>query len=159
VTLGAKGTTTGKYFYEFTHAGTAVSGEFTPGAPITGIPATDNAYLVIKLDETNLFSCPDTVMVRLQHLFPQITYSINKTNVTECNEADGSIVLENVQGGNGAKQARLMRIATPDPIVVRDFEDISSAFPAVGSGSYYIEIKDESNCFISTIDDQRSRCD
>lgn len=153
VTLGAKGTTTGKYFYEFTHNGNSVSGEFTPGAPITGIPATDSEYLVIKLDETNLFSCPDTAMVRLQHLFPQITYAIAKTNVSECNGADGSITLSNVQGGNGAKQARLLKIASPDPVVIRDFEDVSNAFPALSSGSYYVEIRDENGCVISSVDD------
>lgn len=153
ITLGAKGTTTGKYFYEFTHNGNTVSGEFTPGAPITGVPATDSQYLVIKLDETNLFSCPDTAMVRLSHLFPQITYSIAKTNVSECNGSDGSLTLSNVQGGNGAKQARLLKMASPDPVVIRGFEDVANAFPALSSGSYYVELRDENGCVVSSVDD------
>jgi gliding motility-associated-like protein len=152
VTLGAAGTTTGSYFYEFTHDGNTVSGEFTPGAPITGIPATDNDYLVIKIDENDLFTCPDTVMVRLQHLFPQITYSINKTNVSECNGTDGTITLANVLGGNGAKQSRLMRIASPDPVVIQDFDDLGVVFPTVGAGSYFVEIRDENGCIVSSED-------
>jgi large repetitive protein len=106
----------------------------------------------MKVDESNLFSCPDTVMVRLQHLFPEITYSIDKTNVSECNGIDGTITLNNVAGGNGAKQSRLMLVSSPDPLVVRDFDDVSVAFPSVGSGSYYIEIQDESGCLVSSID-------
>ncbi len=153
ITLGAKGTTTGRYFYEFTHNGTTVGGEFTPGAPIDGIPATDNNYLVIKIDETNLFTCPDTVLVRLQHLFPQITYDIAKTNVSACNEEDGSITLSNVIGGNGAKQARLMRVTGTGPIVVRDYEAASNPFTGLPSGTYFVEIRDENGCVVTTEND------
>jgi hypothetical protein len=152
VTLGAKGTTTGKYFYSFTHNGNTSSGEFTPGAPILNIPATDNAYLVIKVDETDGFACPDTTMIRLQHLSPKITYTISKVNVSACNATDGTITVSNVQGGNGNKQVRLMQITSGAPLVIQDFQDAGAALPPVGNGSYYIDIQDASGCIVSSVD-------
>ena len=157
ITLGATGTTTGKYFYEYQHNGNTVNGEFIIGSPILNIPATDDEYLVIKVDESLAFACPDTVMIRVQHLFPQIQFAnITTTAVTTCSGSDGTISVPGTTGGSGTKQIRLYEFTPSGPVVVEDFADVTAdpfVFSNRTNGTYYIEIRDASGCSVTTESD------
>lgn len=154
VVISATGTTTGTYFYSFVDDGNTITGEFTPGVPIEGIPATDAAFLVIKIDETNLFLCPDTAMVKVQHLFPVIQFNVaNKINVTECNGSDGAFTIENLTGGAGSYQMRLVQETLSGNEIIRDFEPVpgtSFTYDNLQSGTYIVVIQDLNLCTINT---------
>jgi gliding motility-associated-like protein len=154
VVISASGTKTGTYFYSFVHEGNTIIGEFTPGVPIEGIPATDNDFLVIKIDETTNFLCPDTAMVKVQHIFPKILFNIsNKTNVTKCGLSDGAFTIENLSGGAGSYQVRLVQETLTGNVIIRDFEPVpgtSFTYDNLASGSYIVVIQDLNLCTVNT---------
>ena len=93
--LTVDGSTTGEYWYKYVLDGVESSAQtFTPGAPLPGgLPADDDDFIIIKVDETFNFTCPDTVMVRIRHTFPKIDFTVASTEVTTCNGTDGSILV------------------------------------------------------------------
>ena len=162
VKLTVDGTTTGEYWYKYVLDGQeSVAQTFTPGAPLPGgLPADDDDFIIIKVDESFAFSCPDTVMVRIKHVYPRIDFAVASTQVTTCNGTDGGIQVTGITGGNTTTapvQIRLKKEVplSTDPsgyIVVADFEVVSGGaknYTALAQGNYVVDIKDESDCIQS----------
>ncbi len=162
VKLTVDGTTTGEYWYKYVLDGQeSVAQTFTPGAPLPGgLPADDNDFIIIKVDETFAFSCPDTVMVRIKHAFPKIDFTVASTEVTTCNGTDGAIQVTGATGGNTSTSGLQVRLKkevpfSTDPsgyIVVSDFENLVSGaleYTDLAQGNYIVDIKDQIDCIQS----------
>ena len=162
VKLTVDGTTTGEYWYKYVLDGQeSVAQTFTPGAPLPGgLPADDDDFIIIKVDESFAFACPDTVMVRIKHVYPKIDFALASTQVTTCNGTDGGIQVTGITGGNTTTapvQIRLKKEVplSTDPsgyIVVADFEAVSGGaknYTDLAQGNYVVDIKDESDCIQS----------
>ena len=160
--LTVDGSSTGEYWYKYVLDGVESSAQtFTPGAPLPGgLPADDNDFIIIKVDESFNFTCPDTVMVRIKHTFSKIDYTVASTEVTTCNGTDGSILVSSIGGGNSASnplQVRLKKAVpfTTDPsgyIVLIDFEDVVNGvkeYLTLSQGNYVVDVKDDLDCIQS----------
>jgi gliding motility-associated-like protein len=160
--LTVDGTTTGEYWYKYVLDGQeSVAQTFTPGAPLPGgLPADDDDFIIIKVDESFNFSCPDTVMVRIKHIYPQIDFTVASTQVSTCNGTDGAIQVSGVTGGNTATTAHQIRLKkevplSTDPsgyVVVSDFEIVNGGvmeYTALAQGNYIVDIRDGSDCIQS----------
>ncbi|AYB34255.1 gliding motility-associated C-terminal domain-containing protein [Chryseolinea soli] len=156
VRLTVDGSLTGQYWYKYVYQGQESSAQtFTPGAPLPeGLPADDTDFIILKVDDNQNFTCPDTAMVRIKNLFPKVNMTVNTTDVTTCNGSDGVIDVLNISGGNttsGALKIRLRRLtsALGDTEVLFDYEDVVSAaksYSDLGKGDYYVDIKDNGDC-------------
>ncbi len=162
VILSVDGSTTGEYWYRYVLNGVESGGQtFTPGAPLPGgLPADDNNFIILKVDQSFAFSCPDTVMVRIRHTFPIIDFTLAATEVTTCNGTDGAIRVSGIGGGDsgsGALQVRLKRAVpfSTDPsgyIVQVDFEDVVAGFKeytSLAQGNYIVDVRDQLDCIRS----------
>jgi gliding motility-associated-like protein len=162
VILTVDGSTTGEYWYRYVLDGVESGGQtFTPGAPLPGgLPADDDDFLIIKVDDNFNFSCPDTVMVRIRHMFPRIDFTVASTNVTTCNGTDGGIQVASIGGGDpgsGPLQVRLKKAVpfSTDPsgyIVLVAFEDVAAGFKEylnLSQGNYVVDVKDGIDCIQS----------
>ena len=160
--LTVDGTTTGEYWYKYVLDGVESSAQtFTPGAPLPGgLPADDDDFLIIKVDESFNFLCPDTVMVRILHTFSIIDYTVASTEVTTCNGTDGSILVSSIAGGDSGTnplQVRLKKAVpfTTDPsgyIVLIDYEDVVNGekeYLDLSQGNYIVDVKDHLDCIQS----------
>jgi len=160
--LTVDGTTTGEYWYKYVLDGVESSAQtFTPGAPLPGgLPADDTDFIIIKVDETFNFLCPDTVMVRIKHTFPKIDYTVASTEVSTCNGTDGSILVSSIAGGDSGSnplQVRLKKAVpfTTDPsgyIVFIDYEDVVNGekeYLDLAQGNYVVDVKDNLDCIQS----------
>ena len=162
VRLTVDGTTTGEYWYKYVLDGQeSVAQTFTPGAPLPGgLPADDDDFIIIKVDESFNFSCPDTVMVRIKHIYPQIDFTVASTQVSTCNGTDGAIQVSGVTGGNATTTSHEIRLKKEVPLstdpsgymVVSDFETVNSGameYTALAQGNYIVDIRDGSDCIQS----------
>ena len=162
VKLTVDGTTTGEYWYKYVLDGQeSVAQTFTPGAPLPGgLPADDDDFIIIKVDESFTFACPDTVMVRINHIYPKIDFSVASTEVSTCNGTDGAIQVTAITGGNTTTSPQQIRLKkevplSTDPsgyIVVSDFEAVASGskeYTSLAQGNYVVDVKDESDCIQS----------
>ena len=162
VKLTVDGTTTGEYWYKYVLDGQeSVAQTFTPGAPLPGgLPADDDDFIIIKVDESFAFTCPDTVMVRIKHIYPKIDFTVASTEVTTCNGTDGAIQVTGITGGNTTTSAVQIRLKkevplSTDPsgyIVVADFEAVMTELKimqTLAQGNYVVDMKDESDCIQS----------
>ena len=160
--LSVDGSSTGEYWYKYVLDGVESSAQtFTPGAPLPGgLPADDDDFIIIKVDESFNFTCPDTVMVRIRHTFAKIDFTVASTEVTTCNGTDGSILVSSIGGGNsagGPLQVRLKKAVpfTTDPsgyIVLIDFEDVVNGvkeYLTLSQGNYVVDVKDDLDCIQS----------
>ncbi|MEP6734597.1 MAG: gliding motility-associated C-terminal domain-containing protein [Chryseolinea sp.] len=160
--LSVDGTTTGEYWYKYVLNGTESSAQtFTPGAPLPGgLPADDNAFIILKVDDNFNFTCPDTVMIRIKHTNPKILFTLASTNVTTCNGTDGGIQVTAISGGDSGTtplQIRLKRAVpfSTDPsgyMVVSDFEDVvagAKSYSGQPQGNYIVDIRDHLDCIQS----------
>ena len=162
VKLTVDGTTTGEYWYKYVLDGQeSVAQTFTPGAPLPGgLPADDDDFIIIKVDESSAFACPDTVMVRINHIYPKIDFSVTATGVSTCNGTDGAIQVAAITGGNTTTSPQQIRLKkevplSTDPsgyIVVSDFEAVASGskeYTDLAQGNYVVDVMDESSCIQS----------
>ncbi|MEJ1241733.1 gliding motility-associated C-terminal domain-containing protein [Chryseolinea sp. T2] len=160
--LKVDGSTTGEYWYRYVKDGVESTAQtFTPGAPLPGgLPADDNDFIIIKVDDNFNFTCPDTVMVRIKHTYAKIDFAVAATDVTTCNGTDGSINVTGIGGGDsGANplQARLKKAVpfSTDPsgyIVVSDFADVTGgtkAYANLAQGNYIVDVRDHLDCIQS----------
>ncbi len=157
--LSVDGSTTGEYWYKYVLDGVESGAQtFTPGAPLPGgLPADDNDFIIIKVDDNFAFTCPDTVMVRINHTFPKIDFTVAAVDVTTCNGTDGSIQVASIAGGDSGSdplQIRLKKAVSfaVDPsgyITLFDFEDVSAGFKEyqdLAQGNYVVDVKDHLDC-------------
>ena len=162
VKLTVDGTTTGEYWYKYVLDGQeSVAQTFTPGAPLPGgLPADDDDFIIIKVDESFAFTCPDTVMVKIKHVYPRIDFALASTEVSTCNGTDGAIQVTGITGGNTATAGLQIRLKkevplSTDPsgyIVVSDFAAVSGGaknYADLAQGNYVVDVKDESDCIQS----------
>jgi len=162
VIMSVDGTTTGEYWYKYVLNGVESGAQtFTPGAPLPGgLPADDSNFIIIKVDDTFSFSCPDTVMVRIRHTFPKIDFSVSSGDVTTCNGTDGSIQVAGIGGGDSGANPLQIRLkkAVPfstDPsgyIVLVDFEDVVAGvkdYATLSQGNYIVDVRDHLDCIQS----------
>jgi gliding motility-associated-like protein len=165
VKLTVDGTTTGQYWYKYVLQGVESPAQtFTPGAPLPGgLPADDTDFIILKVDESAAFSCPDTVMVRIKHAFPQIkTDNPVVTNVTSCNGTDGTITVKNITGGNTTSAPLQIRLLEQVDIAldvndglqdgyieVFPYEDVAGGtkqYTGLTQGLYIVSVKDQTDC-------------
>jgi len=156
VRLTVDGSLTGQYWYKYVYQGQESSAQtFTPGAPLPeGLPADDTDFIILKVDDNQNFTCPDTAMVRIRNLFPKVNMTVSTTDVTTCNGSDGVINVLGISGGNttsGALKIRLRRLisALGDTEVLFDYEDVVSAaksYSDLGKGDYFVDIIDNGDC-------------
>jgi len=157
--LKVDGTTTGEYWYRYVVGGVESTAQtFTPGAPLPGgLPADDNNFIIIKVDDNFNFTCPDTVMVRIRNTYPKIDFAVAATDVTTCNGTDGSISVTGIAGGDSGSnplQARLKRAVpfSTDPsgyIVVADYANVNAdavSYPDLIQGNYIVDVRDHRDC-------------
>lgn len=160
--LTVDGTTTGEYWYRYVVGGVESTAQtFTPGAPLPGgLPADDNNFIIIKVDDNFNFTCPDTVMVRVKHTYAKIDFAVAATDVTTCNGTDGSINVSGIAGGDSGSNPLQVRLkkAVPfstDPsgyIVVSDFADVAGgvkAYTSLSQGNYIVDVRDHLDCIQS----------
>jgi hypothetical protein len=160
--LTVDGSSTGEYWYKYVLDGVESAAQtFTPGAPLPGgLPADDDGFIIIKVDESFNFACPDTVMVRIRHTFPKIDFTVASTEVTTCNGTDGSILVSSIGGGDsggGPLRVRLKKAVsfTVDPsgyIVFIDFEDVVNGvkeYLDLSQGNYVVDVQDVLGCIQS----------
>ncbi|WP_276372452.1 gliding motility-associated C-terminal domain-containing protein, partial [Chryseolinea sp. H1M3-3] len=159
VKLTVDGSTTGEYWYKYVLDGQeSIAQTFTPGAPLPGgLPADDNDFIIIKVDQSPAFACPDTVMVRIKHTYGKIDFAVASTEVTTCNGTDGAIQVTGITGGNTTTTGLQIRLKkevplSTDPsgyIVVADYETVTAGakeYTDLSQGNYIIDIQDESDC-------------
>jgi gliding motility-associated-like protein len=156
VKLTVDGSLTGQYWYKYVYKGQESTAQtFTPGAPLPdGLPADDTDFIILKVDDNQNFTCPDTVNVRIKNLFPKVNMTVGTTDVTTCNGGDGVINVTGINGGNttsGALKIRLRRLinALGDTEVLFDYEDVASgakSYTDLSKGDYFVDIKDNSDC-------------
>jgi gliding motility-associated-like protein len=162
VILSADGSTTGEYWYRYVVDGIESGGQtFTPGAPLPGgLPADDDDFIIIKVDDNFAFTCPDTVMVSIRHTFPRIDFAVASTDVTTCNGTDGAIQVTAIGGGDSGSSALQIRLKkavsfSTDPsgyIVLVDFEDVvagAKTYTALAQGNYIVDVRDQLDCIQS----------
>ena len=161
VKLTVDGTTTGEYWYRYVLDGQeSVAQTFTPGAPLPGgLPADDDDFIIIKVDEDFAFACPDTVMVRIKHAFPKIDFAVTSTEVTTCNGTDGAIRVSGITGGNTTTSGLQIRLKkevplSTDPsgyVVLVDFQNVNATFDftSLSQGNYIVDVKDQIDCIQS----------
>ena len=157
--LSVDGSTTGEYWYKYVLDGTESSAQtFTPGAPLPGgLPADDDDFIIIKVDDNFAFTCPDTVMVRIKHTYAKIDFGVAATDVTTCNGTDGGIQITTIVGGDSGTQPLQIRLkkAVPfstDPsgyIVAFDYTDVAAGtktYTALSQGNYIVDVRDHLDC-------------
>lgn len=160
--LSVDGSLTGEYWYRYVIGGVESTAQtFTPGAPLPGgLPADDNDFIIIKVDDNFNFTCPDTVMVRIRNMYEKIDFAVVATDVTTCNGTDGTITVTGISGGDSGTnplQARLKKAVpfSTDPsgyIVVADFADVANgtiAYADLSQGNYIVDVRDHRDCIQS----------
>jgi gliding motility-associated-like protein len=135
--IASQGTTTGKYFFSFVNNGIESSPEeFTPGAYLpNGLPANDDDFIIIKVDETSALDCPDTVMVRIKNLTAKLVANFVIDDAT-CNANDGSITVQSTSGGSGSGYVYSLNGGAYG----------SGPFENLSGGDYVLTIMDGAGC-------------
>jgi gliding motility-associated-like protein len=132
---------------------------FLSGTQITGIPAgpapTFERLISVRRNASD--PCNAAVIIVIQDendpiLFGQLT----TTNVSVCGGEDGSITVPSITGGSGVKQIRLYAISQDGPQIVQNYTNVAGSsfvFTDMGSGTYFIEIRDELGCTVTSAAD------
>jgi gliding motility-associated-like protein len=127
--------------------------EFISGNPVD-LPSNGTYNVLVRDDASDL--CPASVSVTVNAATPPITFNVSAvTDVSTCGGEDGSFTVENVVGGAGTYQIRLVRETALGNEVVVDFEPLNQTnaheYPAeLAAGSYIAVIQDLNGCTVNT---------
>ena len=135
VTIDAIGSETGQFFFSLN--GTDFF-EFTPGLPITGLPA---GTFPILIGDRPSDPCVVDTTITLNNQNTQITFDFSTTDAS-CNQNDGSFTLVDIQGGQPPYQASFG--FGNNPIA------IGETMQGLSGGFQNLTIVDANNCQIDT---------